>query len=736
MTLHYYYHEPVSELPLALSPVDINNVVLWLNSFEWLGDDGLVEQFVDQTHEQNHARALMNDHQAASGGITAHGAAGITFNKNSNDDAYQLDSTVHLTREHHIFMLLRFDASPTDEFVIGHDGASGTSNSAGTFTDSHMRWIGQGEAFNADALIGNTPLQPQRLYLIELRRTATGREIWVNGALDAQDDRTSDFSFNVLGNYRASAGNTSFQGTFYSLCVFDAALTSGQRRALYDYYGTTFFGAYERAGFHRQASVAADGRRDFTTPDEAARAVPAGTIDEPSYIVVENGDYVSQQPTILKDHTHLYAQGNAANIRMLVDNGTSARQIQNNSALDMFAVNASVDGGIWTSRNARYGLHNEMGASSADLTQHYRNATFVHLGNEGARTAQPNETIWTPAFAQAGGICSGGFMEFDNCTFKAAYGGISMHNQNAIMADDAAIIYRNCTITIEGDEPHFPLLPWAARCESILGSNALTTVEYDNCTFNKGFLMITVSSALSLHENPFDAKAEAIECVPIITGKRNNLSYAGNAAAGIRFKQTALAVCYDNKQTSGKLFINSGGGEDIRSRIWGTRTIRELGFGNNSFTSGELDISGAYGANALADRLGDLRNSPHTFAVNSQIVTLDKDYRAMSNADILAEMNAQVTFITIYEHHIMNDWRPQLDNYTMDYTCSASESIVPGQLVILPNGTIAVGWEYIEPNHTGKILYAGTVTQHTASEVARNAILAEPTRTELTVGII
>ncbi len=734
MAFHHFYNE--TALGRLLSLADISSLQLWLNSLNAQKTGGLVQQFDDQTGNANAATAPAASNEATDNGMTAHGAAGIAFNQTSDNDYYVLETPVTLSGEHHIFMLLRFDASPTDEFVLGLNGANGTSQSAGTYTDARFRWIGEGEAFNNNALVGNLSLQADKLYLIELRRTASGRELWINGALDASDTRTTSFSFDVLGNYRASAGNTSFQGVFYSLSVFDGALSDAQRSAIYEHYGTLFFGAYERGGFNRQASVAADNSRDYTLPDLAATALPAGTISEPAYIMVEDGEYITQLPTILKDHTHIYAKGNAANVQMLVDDQTSPTQIQNNSALDMFAVNASVDGGIWTSRNARYGLHNEMGASSANLTQSYKNATFIHLGNAGARTAQPTQTIWSPAFAQAGGICTGGLMEFENCTFKAAYGGISMHNQNAVMADDAVITYKNCTISIEGNEAHFPLLPWAARCESILGTQALTTVEYENCTFNKGFLMITVSAAPPLHSNPFDAKAEAIECIPLITGANNNLSYAGNGAAGIRFKQTALAVCYDNPQTSGSLFINSGGGNDVRPLIWGNRTRRELGYGNNSFTNGALDISGSYGANSLAGRLGDLRSSPRTFAVNSQIVTLDKDYRGLSNADILAEMNAQVTLVTIYEHHLMDDWRPRLDNFTTDYTCSSAQSIAPAQLVTLPNGRLAVGWDYIQPNQTGKVLFAGKVTQYTASQTARDAILANPTLTDLTVEII
>jgi hypothetical protein len=730
---HFYNRAALEQSGLT----DIAGLQLWLDVLSAEVAAGAFITFADKSGKRNNATAPALANQAQASGTSAHGVKAAAFNQGADtNDYYVLNNEIALTGQYSVFMVVRFDAGQTDEFVLGLSTATGTAQSAGTYTDSKFRWIGQGEAFNANALISTQDMVANRLYVIELRRTAVGRELWINGALDASDNRTSNFSFNVIGHHRTTPSNTSFQGMFYGMSVFARDVTALERQAIYDHYGNVFFGAYARGGFNPQASVAANGTRDYLTPDLASVALPAGIAARPTYIMVEDGNYVSQLPTVLKDHTHIYTKGSNATISMLVNDTAPAAQIQANSALDMFAVNASVDGGVWVSRNARYGLHNEMGAASANLTQTYKNASFIHLGNEGARLAQAGTSIWSPAFAQAGGICSGGVMTFENCIFKAAYGGISMHNQNAIMAQNALVTYKNCAVSIEGSTPHFPLLPWAARCETILGSQAVTTVAYENCTTNKGFMMITVSTAAPLYTNPLVAKAVSVECLPVITGTNNTLSYAGNAGAGIRFKQTALAVRFDNPLTTGSLFVNFGGGNDARPLIWGVRTSYSLGFGNNSFTHGDLDISGAYGANTLANRLGDLRTTPRTFAINSQIVTLNKDYRTMSNAAIIADMNAQLTLVSIYEYAIMNDWRPQIDNFTTNFTCAANQSIITSQLVTLPNGRLAVWWQPISPSATGKVLFAGKVTQHTASSDARAALMANPNLTDLVVELI
>ncbi len=735
---HFYANSALSAL-VAFTPLQLDALSVWYDAPQASITGSAVNALNDLSNADNDATPPATANEATIAGATLNGKQGAQFNTGDNDDYYVMDAPILLDGEGSIFLLVQFGAAPSDEFILGLQSASGTSHSFGTFTDNKLRLIGEGEAFDSGALVSAQDVTSNIPYLIEIRKTTTGRELWINGVLDASDSLTSNFSFDVVGNYRAAAGGTSFEGILHSLMVFDGTVSSAERQKIYDYIGAQYFGAYDEGGFNPQAIVAADGSKDYLTPDLAATALIAGTPARKSYIRVQDGTYTTQLPTILKESTILSSQSNTGvTVQMLVDDNATPLQIQTNSPLDVFAVNAEVNGGIWIGENCRYVLHNEMGSAAVNLTQHYRNLTLIHLGNEGARAAQPGETIWAPAFAQAGGLCSGGLITHTNCNFKAAYGGVSMHNQNAIMADDAECSYTNCIISIEGDAPHFPLLPWAARCESILGTTAVTTVPYhDVLNLNdKGYLMITVSSAAPLYPNILQAPALAIETIPIVTGEANMLSYAGNAAAGLRFKQTALAVRYDNAQTTGELFVNLGSGSDARPLIWGDRTRYQLGYGNNSFTHGSLDVSGAYGANSLAARLGDLRTTPKTFAINSQNVTLDKDYRALSNADIIADINAQLTFVSVYEYSVMDAWRPRIDNMTADYTCGSSQSVAPGTFVTLPNGNLAVGWSYIAPNGTGKVLTHGKVSQYTATQAARDAIIANPLITDLTVELI
>ena len=678
---------------------DVSNLILWLDSNNTTGADTGITQLTDRSASGNNANAVTGG-EAPKTGYTQNGITPILFNDGfGQTQRYKLDNTVTLDNPSSIHAVVQLYGNPTDEMLLGLDGAGGTSNSLGTFTDAKLRWICDGEAYNSGALISSIDLIADRTYFVELRKTATGREMYIDGVLVASDNSTATFSFNIVGNYRDGDGGLAFEGALYTLAVYDKDTSAAaDDNEIKSYFQDTYYGAYDSANYRPQRIVAIDGSKDFTLPPAAANDIPAGvSFAEPNVVKVLAGSYEDTAPIIVKSNVHL-VMDSGASYHMNKPNDAAPQDINNDSAADLFANNGRITGGTFETTNGRYGGHFEGGASVSGITHIIENATFIHNGNQGAYDyhvtlgTSPNPVFGAP-FAVACGLADNSTQTFTNVTAKGAFGAISSHNAVKKMTAPSFWNATGCTFEVGtmGTTPFTALNgdttpSWGVRCEEVKYTGQKSTKTLTDCNLDQGGLVWTISGASQRNtsgrlasDNPLKELALGVDYVPSIKGTNSNLCYAGNAvhidereavqAQGIRTLMggsqtrfnTSLAIrgirCDKDgsgnvTKTSirtgspGNIHVNFGGanpdpsGRELLFGSTATHTRFEGGFGNAPFMFGSVDISGVYEDNGLEHRLGDMSGSPLDFEINTSFFTviLNKDY-----AGLVAAANLQRT---------------------------------------------------------------------------------------------
>ncbi len=416
---------------------------------------------------------------------------------------------------------------------------------------------------------------------------------------------------------------------------------------------------------------------------------------------------------------------------MDLGDGASAGDVELYSTVDIYKT-GYIQGLTIKGKNCRYAAHPQHIANSTKQT--FVDCDFIHETNVASG--------WNYQTAAGTGLYDACSIVFKRCSFTSAYRGLSSHNIVGSASTGSTLYASFCDVVLSGSSKE----PYVV--ENICGTgNTSSTFTLDNCTANQGFLALLMSGSHVI-ANQAAAKADAVEIRPTITGSFNNVSYRGNATTGSHFKQTALALKFGYNGTAATLNINAGTtGTDAKPLIWGTATSYNLGYGNNSFVHGSLDVSGQYtpvdsSSTLLGARLGNCTGTNKSFKIDASNIVLNKNYTSMTNAQVIADIQAAVDTVfgagnvVVYEYSVMDNWRPAIENYTEDYTCGAAESVVPSQLVTMPDGRLAVGWAYIAAGATGKVLTKGKVTQYTANSAARTALTTAGANTNITVEVL
>lgn len=473
----------------------------------------------------------------------------------------------------------------------------------------------------------------------------------------------------------------------------------------------------------------------YSSASAATTAMSDKTVYGSQAIYVYPASYTETAPIVLDAFTSLIGSGLWCTTHTFDQGaGASALNVQNNSCLDFFK-SGHVKGGKFIAKNARYACHFQQVADGA--TQVIEDCYFEHQGNIAAG--------WDYQFACAAGCFDNAVQKIYRSVALSPYGGFSSHNKDGTHTTGCTMYYEGCsdisTFTSSSNK-------WGYRYEHICGTGAGSSGSFytlHNCSTLNGYLYI-IRSGSNRVANSSVALANPLTTTCAITGSNNNVSYAGNVTStGAWFKETALAVKLNYAPTVATLAINAGTvGTDAKPLIFGTTTAYALGYGNNSFVHGSIDVSGQHAtldasSTLLGVRLGNCTGTNKSFKIDSTQIVLNQNYTAMTNAQVLSSIQGVIdtalgsNVATIYEYSVMDNYRPAVSVLTEDYTCGASESVVPGQLVTLSGGRLGVGWAYIAAGATGKVLTKGKVTQFTANSAARTALQAVGANTQLTV---
>lgn len=360
--------------------------------------------------------------------------------------------------------------------------------------------------------------------------------------------------------------------------------------------------------------------------------------------------------------------------------------------------NVVIDNIDFEIKNGRYAIHQESGGDSKSLDYHaiteMRNCNVVHLGN-----VLSGGTSWTAICGQANGSCSGLKAYYENVNWKPMF---YTHN-NPNFDAPTYFKFKNCSIIPNIGKNNFGGYINTYGC----GHNFVIDVE--GCNFLGMDNNIDVAPENKLTDDCHDIRTH----MPTLCGQGNQHSIV----CRIIFSQYVL--CFESIANNvnvnvtggtakslifGDTFISYDGSADAHGFVMGTEYIKDYAF-------------------TLGKRLGDCSSSNKTLILNvdgsSKTVTFNKDYTSMSNTDVVADINAQlsdvVAKVTADKDNSMVMY-PFKDCYEVGFNYNISSTIFAGMPLvrdignplgwkICPVGTKAEGMscERINPNGQGNI---------------------------------
>ena len=374
-----------------------------------------------------------------------------------------------------------------------------------------------------------------------------------------------------------------------------------------------------------------------------------------------------------------------------------------------------------TAENMRYPVHDEGGGTNHDAVHRIKNCHIEHKGTDGAIKYYKDNAIgnneydvwhWTTAYGY--GAASGEVCIFENSTFKSNSRAWYVHSQTAFKKPQINIL-NNCRMT-SGNMNDITV-------ES-LGSGTDDRVVLNNCTFDGLYIAYNDSPWIysdmnGQYADHAEYKLTLNNCGPI--GFRNN------------HRGVALAV-YSNSTDSSSAVNVSGSAAPL---LFGETKARRGGGGVSGYTYGSYDISGILTTlasnkevnNTIGRRLGDCTANTKLLTLafdgdseKSVTVRFARDYTALTNAEILNEINSQISqYGTAAEYNVSREeYYPSFPDKEFIMTNGSPAAIPRFAAICVRDGKYArmtsadseesfagVALERIVPGERGRVLTKG-----------------------------
>jgi hypothetical protein len=439
----------------------------------------------------------------------------------------------------------------------------------------------------------------------------------------------------------------------------------------------------------------------------AAVTVPAGVHVASSLGLIRSGT----------DGDHVELRGVGVD-RTIIDGRlapeTPVITIQKTSPLDFNGTQSVFDLSVWA-ENCRYGFHIDAVNFKPNSRLIVKNVKVTHFGNDKAN-AFWGVTTWGAPHAIAIGTCSGSHYSFHNVKATGPRAAFSAHNQ--VNFDNPSIVeIVNSDLTGTWEEG------WSLRLESV-GSRLM-----DRCILQDTKLSGDISMAVTpwyptaLEDQPADRREW-------------DLHGGGNTPAAFRYDSwsRALRIVSATDGPGSRVEVSGTAAAAISTRDF-IETLGDVGLPGSTRSWGCIQDKVGVGpgrdvfVTALGLRLGDCTVVPKTLTVTidrglpseaTVSITFDLDYRAWTNAQVLALINAALAGKAVAgEYDVEGRYRPLLADEEMDLQNTSGTMIFMGMALArdergartvrpmtvddLPNAFAGVAWQDIRPGAFGRV---------------------------------
>ncbi|MCH4243767.1 hypothetical protein [Acinetobacter gerneri] len=402
---------------------------------------------------------------------------------------------------------------------------------------------------------------------------------------------------------------------------------------------------------------------------------------------------------LMKDHVDVVGQGEGNTIiwAELPYNDADIGPSANGSAYDRsrfqtvynYADDALMKDLTLVAKNIRYTVHID-DANGIDTTHRYQDVSFIFKGNIGSLRC-----LGTGTHNAEETYVEGGRSHSDT---GLPY---SCHNNTAFTKPSLWSFKNHNFTSIENKTAIFMQND---------GSLLKDKLELIGCSFGGSsyileYTDVWLKGSTSLNYDSYDHAEWRV------SGYGNGPFLFVNRVAGfcLRFKSTTkginTSVRFDTSSTAYPLLIKNNqsnsdaslyidgrefidgyiaqdGSVDLAAQAWGCKDLSESIYAYDSTTN----------YTSLAKRLGNCSSSSKALGVivngSTSTITFNKDYTAMTNAHIIAEINAQLTNATADLYPYGRDYYPEMTDVSEAVYNSSSTYIPKGSVVTKSNGKV------------------------------------------------
>lgn len=352
-----------------------------------------------------------------------------------------------------------------------------------------------------------------------------------------------------------------------------------------------------------------------------------------------------------------------------------------------YADDVTIQGITFVGQNLRYTLHQD-DPRGADTKRYYTDCGFVFKGDKGwgqtlgIGTHSGEETYVKGGYSQSDTLFA--FACHNNVDFKYPSLWSFEDHTFSSLGDARAISMQSCGSLVSDK---LELIGCALVGRSYIltyGDSSWMTATENRDYFNHAEWKIT-----GYGNDPFlfnnAVEDSCLRFKTTATGVSTSIRFDKNSSAyPLLIKNNRLNT--DKSAYMGRDYIDGyivqDGSVDMSAQAWGCRDVSERVYiydGSTNFTS-------------LGKRLGDCSTSNKTLGViingTTNTVTFNKDYRSMTNAQIITEMNGQLSGATVSLYSYGRDYYPELSDVTEVVYNTGATYIPKGSVIAKSGGSV------------------------------------------------
>ena len=352
-----------------------------------------------------------------------------------------------------------------------------------------------------------------------------------------------------------------------------------------------------------------------------------------------------------------------------------------------YADDVTIQGITFVGQNLRYTLHQD-DSRGVDTKRYYVDCGFVFKGDKGWKqtlgigTHSGEETYVKGGYSQSDGLFA--FACHNNVDFKYPSVWSFEDHTFSSLGDARAISMQSCG-SLVSDKLELIGCGFGGRSYILTyGDSSWMTATENRDYFNHAEWQIT-----GYNNEPFlfnnVVEDSCLRFKTTATGVSTSIRFDKNSSAySLLIKNNRLNtdknVYTDRDYIDG--YIVQDGSVDMSAQAWGCRDVSERVYiydGSTNFTR-------------LGKRLGDCSTTNKALGVivngTSNTITFNKNYSAMTNAQIITEMNAKLSGVTVGLYSYGRDYYPQLSDVTEAVYNTGSTFIPKGSIVAKSKGDI------------------------------------------------